>query len=77
MTKLSEALGGSEQKNEMRESSSCCCGSGHQNHQISNTESKSVYQCPMKCEGEKTYSAPGNCPVCNMRLTQVNEVHQL
>ncbi len=27
-----------------------------------------TYQCPMKCEGEKTYSEPGNCPVCNMKL---------
>ncbi len=24
--------------------------------------------CPMKCEGEKTYSAPGSCPVCGMAL---------
>jgi hypothetical protein len=26
------------------------------------------YQCPMKCEGNKTYEQPGYCPVCNMRL---------
>ena len=26
------------------------------------------YQCPMKCEGEKTYSSAGNCPVCKMDL---------
>ena len=77
MTKLSETLGGYEQKNDMRESSSFFCGSGHRNHQMSNPESKTLYQCPMKCEGEKTYSAPGNCPVCNMHLTPVNEVHQL
>ena len=25
----------------------------------------------MKCEGAKTYVAPGNCPVCNMRLELV------
>jgi len=24
-----------------------------------------LYQCPMKCEGDKTYNAPGNCPVCH------------
>jgi len=29
------------------------------------------YICPMKCEGEKTYPAPGNCPVCNMKLVAV------
>ena len=36
-----------------------------------NTHSVS-YQCPMKCEGDKTYDAPGNCPVCNMHLAPVN-----
>jgi Cu(I)/Ag(I) efflux system membrane fusion protein len=29
------------------------------------------YQCPMKCEGEKTYDQPGRCPVCNMRLKEL------
>jgi hypothetical protein len=29
---------------------------------------KPVYYCPMKCEGEKTYDQPGNCPVCGMHL---------
>lgn len=27
-----------------------------------------VYQCPMKCEGGKTYEKAGNCPTCNMSL---------
>ena len=27
-----------------------------------------VYYCPMKCEGEKTYKKAGKCPVCNMAL---------
>jgi len=31
-----------------------------------------VYQCPMKCEGEKTYQQEGSCPVCNMDLKLVN-----
>lgn len=26
------------------------------------------YQCPMKCEKEKTYDKQGNCPVCGMKL---------
>ena len=30
------------------------------------------YQCPMKCEGDKTYSKEGNCPVCKMELKKVN-----
>lgn len=27
-----------------------------------------VYYCPMRCEGDKTYDKPGNCPVCGMHL---------
>ncbi len=27
--------------------------------------------CPMRCEGDKTYNQPGDCPVCNMHLVQV------
>jgi Cu(I)/Ag(I) efflux system membrane fusion protein len=30
-----------------------------------------TYLCPMKCEGEKTYDAARNCPVCNMKLELV------
>jgi len=38
-----------------------------------NSESKEtiVYQCPMKCEGEKTYTKEGSCPVCNMDIKPV------
>lgn len=31
------------------------------------------YQCPMKCEGEKTYEEPGTCPVCEMDLKEVEK----
>ncbi|WP_241558289.1 copper-transporting P-type ATPase [Mariniphaga sediminis] len=31
------------------------------------------YYCPMKCEGDKTYDEPGDCPVCNMHLVPVGE----
>ncbi len=34
-----------------------------------------AYQCPMKCEGEKIYDQPGNCPVCNMKLMPADEEH--
>ncbi len=34
----------------------------------STTEKFTSYQCPMKCEGSKTYDKPGTCPVCNMDL---------
>ncbi|MBL7681893.1 MAG: hypothetical protein JNK00_00930 [Flavipsychrobacter sp.] len=28
----------------------------------------SKYQCPMKCEQEKTYDKPSKCPVCGMNI---------
>jgi Cu(I)/Ag(I) efflux system membrane fusion protein len=28
------------------------------------------FQCPMKCEGEKTYDTPVHCPVCNMKTEE-------
>jgi len=33
-----------------------------------------LYQCPMHCEGDKTYEEPGNCPVCEMELVPVSEM---
>ena len=30
-----------------------------------------AYQCPMKCEGEKTYAQAGKCPECEMDLEKV------
>lgn len=42
---------------------------GHENH----SQGKGKYFCPMKCEGDKTYDEPGNCPVCNMHLVAVSE----
>ena len=35
-------------------------------------QTRSKYVCPMKCEGDKTYDKPGNCPVCNMKLVSVD-----
>ncbi len=32
------------------------------------------YQCPMRCEGNKTYNKPGTCPICKMDLkNKLNE----
>ena len=36
---------------------------------------KKQFFCPMKCEGEKVYDKPGECPVCNMHLIPVEETH--
>ncbi|MBN1649718.1 MAG: hypothetical protein JW857_00240 [Bacteroidales bacterium] len=30
------------------------------------------YQCPMKCEGDKTYAEMGKCPECGMDLKALN-----
>jgi transcription initiation factor IIE alpha subunit len=32
-----------------------------------------VYQCPMKCEGDKTYDKAGKCPKCNMNLKAIEK----
>lgn len=32
-----------------------------------------VYQCPMKCEGKKTFNQPGSCSVCKMDLKSIAE----
>lgn len=31
----------------------------------------SAYQCPMKCEGDKTYAEEGACPDCKMDLKKL------
>ena len=41
----------------------------HQNH----LQEHGAYICPMRCEGEKTYPQPGNCPVCDMKLEILEE----
>jgi Cu2+-exporting ATPase len=35
-----------------------------------NANKEGVYYCPMRCEGDKTYNKPGNCPVCGMNLIE-------
>ncbi|MCH8318642.1 MAG: hypothetical protein IIA88_09125 [Bacteroidetes bacterium] len=32
-----------------------------------------AYQCPMKCEDDKTYEEKGTCPVCKMDLVKLEE----
>lgn len=43
----------------------------HHHHEADNASGQR-YQCPMKCEGDKTYNQPENCPVCNMKLTAID-----
>lgn len=32
-----------------------------------------IYFCPMRCEGDKMYTEPGDCPVCGMHLVAEKE----
>ncbi len=34
-----------------------------------------VFYCPMRCEDEKTYKEPGQCPVCGMDLIAQELIH--
>lgn len=50
-----------------------CCSSKEEDHNETQQDSKvnqkaSEYYCPMFCEGDKTYSKLGDCPVCGMDL---------
>lgn len=39
---------------------------------VDQTESEVfTYQCPMKCQGDTTYTAAGICPVCKMELEKI------
>jgi hypothetical protein len=63
-----------EQKNiteGLKLNSSCGCTLNNQNEYKEMQEFK--YQCPMNCEGNKTYNQPGKCPVCNMQLVMVGQ----
>lgn len=43
--------------------------SGHHDHdRASRSGNNGQYYCPMRCEGDKTYDVPGDCPVCGMHL---------
>jgi hypothetical protein len=37
------------------------------------TTQAATYQCPMKCEGDKTYNKAGTCGVCGMALEEVKK----
>ena len=40
-------------------------------HEHGDELAMTVYQCPMQCEGDKTYSEKGSCPVCEMDLKEL------
>ncbi len=53
------------------EKKDCCAGGGHKHEAAApNVPGNGVFYCPMMCEGDKTYDAPGSCPVCGMDLIE-------
>lgn len=55
------------------------CGNQEQSEtpeaQADTHEHAATFACPMKCEGEKTYSEEGKCPSCGMALEEVAHNH--
>src|SRR5690606_30299684 len=45
-------------------------GEGHRHPQAPKGQGTGVFYCPMQCEGDRTYGAPGDCPVCGMDLVE-------
>jgi heavy metal translocating P-type ATPase len=41
---------------------------GQGNDKEAHAHGSGKYYCPMRCEGDKMYDRPGNCPVCGMSL---------
>lgn len=46
------------------------------NNKNPDNEIASIYQCPMQCEGEQTFSASGSCSICKMDLQPVNNAEK-
>jgi P-type Cu+ transporter len=56
---------------------SCCSGAPQQAKQEKHQHiTAGKYYCPMHCEGDKEYDAPGDCPVCGMDLVQQPVLNQ-
>ena len=46
----------------------------HEHSHDTSSQAKGKYYCPMRCEGDKTYDQPGDCPVCGMHLKKEESV---
>lgn len=51
------------------------CGGESAEKKVEEHSHAEVYQCPMKCEGDKTYDKAGSCPVCGMDIKKVEHTH--
>ena len=45
-------------------------GDDHHEH-AEDSHEHAKYQCPMKCEGDKTFDEAGDCSVCGMELKEI------
>jgi len=64
-------VGTNGQKHEHKHNEHHHAEHGHQSHvghDHNHPDDQGVFSCPMKCEGDKTYDEPGDCPVCGMHL---------
>ena len=43
----------------------------HLDHTSQHAATSGKYYCSMRCEGDKTYDKPGDCPKCGMHLNKV------
>jgi len=48
------------------------CGPEGTETQEQTAGQQEVYQCPMDCEGGKTYDHEGQCPLCEMDLEKID-----
>ena len=44
-----------------------------ENKEANSLDEVAIYQCPMKCEGEKIYHVKGSCPVCKMDILPIHK----
>ena len=53
------------------------CGEESKGHEekAEHHDHSAQYQCPMKCEGEKTFAEAGSCAVCGMDLKEMEHSH--
>jgi Cu2+-exporting ATPase len=42
--------------------------------EMPNSNESGVFYCPMRCEGDKTYNKPGDCPDCGMHLKKEDSI---
>lgn len=47
---------------------------GEKKETTANGDATGPYACPMRCEGDKVYAEPGQCPVCGMDLQPMRDV---